>query len=605
MTKSDYFLTPVKRSHLASTSSVGSFVRTRSGVTGLIAGLREWLTAIPIATVAQGIDKDHERERYLLAHILRDHELEAACGVSRFIEPPKTIEESNHKNEWIIPVVRFPLAGVCENTRCRLISTSPADSGKVTRCTECSKPGKGRRKYGYPVQQMAILLVCEKSHIDEINWSSLVTHAPNCSKPVLQLLTGDNLRRPKIKCTTCDNRTEDQDLTFSCTGTRPWLPGTPNEICDSEMHVVERTSVKLYYPQVKTSIHIPADTALREVILLWIRDFVNLDQIDPESERSVNGVMTNLINAGFKISFETTKAHLTALISEFESSKTDTPEWDGLASRKRELDVLTGILDFPNLHESNLLDFEQVDISALDPKFFGPYGLFSQVTAIHRLTETRVIDGFTRWVPSSVTPDRGHELMWGHHRKADSWFLGYRVHGEGVLLTLNPAAIEKWDILSGLDVRKLRDSPSRLSKAGAATHTLAHCLMSELSNNCGYPLAGMRDRIYDLPNGRQAMLIYTAEGDSLGTLGGLVEYAFGTKLEDALERALNEAEWCAQDPVCINTPSDLSKDIGGACHQCALLPETSCERFNNDLDRALLIGNSERSIRGILQNDLN
>ena len=46
------------------------------------------------------------------------------------------------------------------------------------------------------------------------------------------------------------------------------------------------------------------------------------------------------------------------------------------------------------------------------------------------------------------------------------------------------------------------------------------------------------------------LLIYTASGDSEGTLGGLVRMGKPGFLEQIIEQALREAEWCSNDPVC-------------------------------------------------------
>ena len=88
-------------------------------------------------------------------------------------------------------------------------------------------------------------------------------------------------------------------------------------------------------------------------------------------------------------------------------------------------------------------------------------------------------------------------------------------------------------------------------------------------------------------------MIYTAAGDSEGTMGGLVRMGRPTVLDAVLEEALSRAMWCSSDPVCM----ELGEHGQGpnscnlaACHSCALVPETSCENFNKYLDRALLIG---------------
>ena len=50
---------------------------------------------------------------------------------------------------------------------------------------------------------------------------------------------------------------------------------------------------------------------------------------------------------------------------------------------------------------------------------------------------------------------------------------------------------------------------------------------------------------------------------------------------------------CANDPVCAHhSPSeDLGERFleGAACHGCLFVAESSCERFNQFLDRALVV----------------
>jgi len=58
-------------------------------------------------------------------------------------------------------------------------------------------------------------------------------------------------------------------------------------------------------------------------------------------------------------------------------------------------------------------------------------------------------------------------------------------------------------------------------------HTFAHALMRQLTLECGYTAASIRERIYALPPTSEygpmaGILLYTAAPDSEGTLGGLV-----------------------------------------------------------------------------------
>ena len=53
----------------------------------------------------------------------------------------------------------------------------------------------------------------------------------------------------------------------------------------------------------------------------------------------------------------------------------------------------------------------------------------------------------------------------------------------------------------------------------------------------------------------------------------------------------DRAAWCSTDPICIESTGQGFNSLNlGACHACALLPETSCAYANALLDRAFLLG---------------
>lgn len=131
-------------------------------------------------------------------------------------------------------------------------------------------------------------------------------------------------------------------------------------------------------------------------------------------------------------------------------------------------------------------------------------------------------------------------------------------------------------------------------------HTLAHLLINELVFTSGYSSASLRERLYVSRGAGQdmaGMLIYTAAGDSEGTMGGLVRMGRPNQLQQVFSSALASAQWCSTDPVCMDAgergqgPDSCNL---AACHGCALLPETSCEEFNRFLDRGLVVGTFEQ-----------
>jgi hypothetical protein len=94
------------------------------------------------------------------------------------------------------------------------------------------------------------------------------------------------------------------------------------------------------------------------------------------------------------------------------------------------------------------------------------------------------------------------------------------------------------------------------------------------------------------------ILIYTSSGDYEGSLGALVRQGKEKKnLDRLVKKTLEGAKWCSADPVC----SDIGNSSGqgqdnvnsSPCHNCCIVPETSCEEFNMLLDRSTLVGSLE------------
>jgi hypothetical protein len=210
------------------------------------------------------------------------------------------------------------------------------------------------------------------------------------------------------------------------------------------------------------------------------------------------------------------------------------------------------------------------------------------------------------------------ELPRNHIMKLSSkppiWLPAVEVRGEGIFIQFREKAIQHWlqqatvqyhnDLFFGAH-RRWRES-RHLDDYSAnypgmrynLLHTFSHALMRQLTLECGYAAASIRERIYALPpeaeDGPMAgILLYTAASDSEGTLGGLVHQ--GKQLGFHIGGALDDMEYCASDPLCAEHVSLEDNSLhGAACHSCMFAPETSCERGNKYLDRSLLTRTVER-----------
>src|SRR5690606_7105826 len=130
-------------------------------------------------------------------------------------------------------------------------------------------------------------------------------------------------------------------------------------------------------------------------------------------------------------------------------------------------------------------------------------------------------------------------------------------------------------------------------------HTFAHLLIDQVAREAGYPASSLRERLY-AGSDMAGILIYTASADSAGSLGGVAAMADPDRLGPAFVEAQRRLSWCSADPVCIESTGAGTDGANlAACHNCSLLPETSCEEFNVLLDRGSLFGTPESEDTGL------
>ncbi|MCK4828671.1 DUF1998 domain-containing protein, partial [bacterium] len=186
------------------------------------------------------------------------------------------------------------------------------------------------------------------------------------------------------------------------------------------------------------------------------------------------------------------------------------------------------------------------------------------------------------------------------------------VKGEGIFIELNENALASWKKRGGkslMERSRLIESRKRALKQKGKwvpdsyvtpefliIHTLAHLMIQQLTVECGYSSASLRERLYTSEEGNKnqhmfGFLIYTASADSEGSLGGLVRQGKTMRFEEVLINTLERAKWCSNDPLCLESLGQGMNSLNlAACHACTLLPETSCELRNCYLDRGFVIG---------------
>jgi hypothetical protein len=193
------------------------------------------------------------------------------------------------------------------------------------------------------------------------------------------------------------------------------------------------------------------------------------------------------------------------------------------------------------------------------------------------------------------------------------WLPAIEVRGEGIFISLNLDMLAQWEkqpavIARAAEIRNYGNSrvvnpDGATPDVGAALgsrylllHSLAHMLMRQLSLQCGYSAASLRELIYvgDNNHNMAGLMIYTATSDSDGTLGGLQREGVAKRFGPIFRAAVRAHEWCASDPLCIKGLMSATEASSlASCHSCLLAPETSCQDYNRFLDRAMVVGTPE------------
>jgi hypothetical protein len=246
-----------------------------------------------------------------------------------------------------------------------------------------------------------------------------------------------------------------------------------------------------------------------------------------------------------------------------------------------------------------------------DPRSLGAplADILDRLVLVHRVREVRTYYGYRRMSGDESKSRRvGAAPIRDDGRLATSWLPAHEVLGEGVFINVRADVLEQW-ALSEFNSQRVSELQARLAKSFLARgidsattshpwfvplHTLSHLLIREMAFSAGYSTASLRERVYVGPaaGGRTAsgILIYTAEGDSEGTLGGLVRIGEPNRMRPAIESLLTHAEWCGQDPICRESSGQGMLGLNfAACHGCCLLPETSCVHVNVMLDRNAVV----------------
>ena len=602
----------------------------KGGISAISAGLDHWFKR------ENGDEENLDPDEYKV----EEWRLQRLLGVHHFCLPPdfrqrrRGVDTPN--TQLTVPVLRFPQWHFCP--RCGSLSELPLSTLERVRCTECKESHRAPL-----LSQVRFIAMCEDGHVQDFPWREWVhfSRCPACNGGLSLSSTGSaSLAAQKIRCSCGAERSlariveadpdgttylskhlERGEADFLCPGARPWLGKEKGQGCERHLRGSLRGAANVWFAQIRSAIYLPSTEAtapsellslLREPPLSTLLELVRSSEvkIGPAELRRLYRELLE------PYSDEALRSAL-GVIDEAGDVQPETPsnslEPDEQHLRTSEYEVLRHPTNEPSLIS------ERVPISSYRA---GLERYLSRVVLVRKLRETRVLTGFSRvYAETTLTPrEQRAMLFWHIPEYTASWLPAYVVHGEGIYIELRTERVAAWqaeereilrDRLQPLvenydEMRQQRHLRARnLSPSFVLVHTFAHLLINRLVFECGYASASLRERLYISDDSHEpvaAVLIYTAAGDSEGTLGGLVRMGRPGFLEPVIQRALEAAQWCSSDPVCMEVGSSGGQGPDScnlaACHNCALIPETACEEFNRFLDRGLVVGEPDRSELG-------
>jgi len=625
---------PLRSSQILAPFGIGQIVNFPDDESLMIAGIDLWDQAFLNRQSGAGDQVSMNRNEFRVI----ESRLSQKLGVSSFYSPYFWKENSKSNTEIPIPAVRFPQWHHCVKNTCGTMKKIElhTEDPESLKCTHCD--GNTRM---IPVRFVA---VCGKGHIEDVPFMEWVHRGIisdsqhilkyktlpgtgdlsgiqiSCSCGLFRSLGGitregalDNLGSKYDEEENMDANTHHSN-NYKCKGRKPWLglKGIDNpDVCENSLQVVLRGAANVHYSHIASSIYLPEENNLKVLAeqivqnqaggLETFRTFYNYDinNLIPLVTfiNSIEEVRQSRIGNDYLLDY------ILDLLNPKDGANNETNEITDEIFRHQEYQVIAGIdQNHKTLVTKNKEGFPNYDES----KYLNCF--FTKVILLEKMRETNAFTGFSRLLPQDgYTPTERMRLL---SSDIVDWLPATVVYGEGIFLEFKQEKLKEWlekyddkgnDLLVRYHAYMRERTPDYqeryINPVFILLHTFAHLLIKRLCFNCGYGSSSLRERIYFSDNDETKMygiLIYTSSSDSEGSMGGLVNQGRELFLANLIKESVEDARWCSADPVCmdvgINSGQGPGSVNGAACHNCAIVSETSCEEFNMLLDRSTLIG---------------
>jgi hypothetical protein len=604
----------LRPSQILTTFGIGSIIDLPN-LSVMVMGLEDW----PLKdTVEIG-------EERLLASVreLLGHQVQA-------MRSAPVVPDTNEVNPFDgsalvgVPVAPFPRWMVCPY--CRRLAPLSSDLFKLETPyrtdqiryvhANCNKPGKA------PTAVPARFIVaCPNGHLDDFPWREFVHRGPTNCKGGLKLFeltatgeaAGIEVRCEGENCGAARRMSDafkmDLQALPVCRGRRPHLRDYEEGGCkqpngmDTPMEPMLQGASNSWFPLLLSALAIPqASTKLAQLVE---DHWTVLEKVQNEQ----NIELLQQVTPQLRDLSEYTAAQIWEAVQE----KRDKTSVGGDEEASADLKTPEWEVFIDPASATKTRDFQLR--ASEPPKKYATW--LEQIVLAERLREVRALVGFTRIESPS---DYDNPAAFPANQRArisrtpPTWVPASEIRGEGLFFHFREDQIQKWCEKAKNHDGVFLEAHERWRSARGLEppheyypgirfvllHSFAHALIRQLAVECGYTTASLRERIYSRNPGEDqpdmaGVLIYTAAADSEGTLGGLVSLGEQSTLERHLDQALDAMRLCASDPLCAEHRPDGTTLHAASCHACLFAPETSCERGNKYLDRAVLVPTVEHA----------
>lgn len=537
-------------------------------------------------------------------YVIYEENLQKLLDVDHFVLPKIEDRPQRFPGDYShdIPAFIFPEILYCPSCH-RLIDYHRLNTAGKFRCFCKNKTNLLPARF---------ILACENGHLEDFPYYWWVHRGKECKSPkgrqhnilLLSRPGTSGLEGLYLLCKDCGETRSmksafqsDALKDYHCSGNMPWLRKKDEKTCDKVMRPLLRSAVSVYYSVNYSALTIPPwSSRIQQLINAnagCLFDFMDDDYM-------LNNFIKRKIlyeNCGF------TTEDVIKQLKRMDKSRKAKEAKEAKNILEDEYKALCSETD----DEEFKTQFSQV------PAKYAEY--IDKVVLVKKLKEVLALVGFKRIKPY-IESDVENGTIAPLSSKKKNWYPAVELRGEGIFIKFNYEKIKEWEerVGSRYDIMKenmeksLRKTDKYLPHY-VLLHTIAHLLIRQLTLQCGYSSAAIKERIYSSFDEEKeneekmaGILIYTASPDSEGSLGGLVRQGEPERFQEILDNMLKEAKWCSSDPLCINMKGQGTFSLNyAACHSCALLPETSCEISNSFLDRAAVVGTLEDRNLGFLE----